>query len=1029
MKTFLLRLNLLLLSLFIGQQMITAQSLSWAGQVSGPNSKQLNGMVTDSQGNLYSIISFTGTADIDPGPGAVNLTTTRVNYDHDFVVIKQAPDGTLLWYKRFGGDSIDIARRMTISPDGFLDILGDFRVTVDFDPGPGVVSLSSATANQDPFYLRLDLDGNFIFVKHFPSTINGSLYGRTITTDNDGNVIIGFTFSGTIDFDPGPADASLTSGGVDIAFCKFSHDGTFLWAKCFAGDYQTDMINTVTTDKDNNILLGGYFGGTVDFEPGAGVFNMVSAGANDAFIVKLNPAGDLLWAKQFGDIANGAGVSGIVSDAAGNIFYAGGFSGSVDLDAGAGVAYFYCNTTDVYLIKLQPGGEFLWAKTIGNSNTVEYAATLLRSSDGSLIIPVGFNSSFDADPDSGIQIVNTNGDYDIAFITLNANGEFGSVKSIGGTGGDNISTSHIDQNNSLYFAGIFDGAVDFDPGPAFNILTSVGLFPYCDMFQMKLATSNYIKGITYFDINNDGTQQGSEPALANVIIRATRNGLNYYGISDTTGHYLIQADTLNYTISPALPLYYSSFNPLSHSAAFGSLFGQQDTANHFGLFPANSIRDVAVAITNLGPARPGRSTIYRITYTNIGTETISGNIVVTKDPLLTFSSADPAPFSFTNPTITWNFAGLAPSQSSNIDVRLDVLPQATLGTFLKTYVNINTTNDFNLLNNVDSLNHVVITSFDPNEKEVFPDGAIRTTFVSNGKELDYTIRFQNTGNDTAFLIVVRDTLSANLDISSFRMISASHPYSVSLKGNGILEWKFNNILLPDSNVNEAASHGYVRYRIKAKTSLIVGDEIKNKAAIYFDYNSSVLTNETMNIIVQDPLPLQLLSFEGKKGNNRIHLYWNTTAEKNTSYFVIEHATHSSGFFTIGKLASKGSYNIQNNYEFDDLHPTDGTNYYRLRIVDLDGSFYYSPIIEFEFTGNDIFSVTPNPATNFLIIKHPVGENGQIKVIDQNGRVLINKVIQNSTTETQLNIKQLPVGIYTITWSDKNKTRIKKVIKY
>ena len=168
--------------------------------------------------------------------------------------------------------------------------------------------------------------------------------------------------------------------------------------------------------------------------------------------------------------------------------------------------------------------------------------------------------------------------------------------------------------------------------------------------------------------------------------------------------------------------------------------------------------------------------------------------------------------------------------------------QAVLGSFLQSNAEVDAfPNDANFFNNKDSIFHLITGSFDPNDKKVTPAGPISTQFINTGKYLDYLIRFQNTGTDTAFLVIIKDSLSQNLDINSFRMISTSHRYILNIKENNILEWTFPNIQLPDSNVNEEASHGYIRFRIKPKSTLITGDEIFNDAAIYFDFNAPVIT--------------------------------------------------------------------------------------------------------------------------------------------------------------------------------------------
>ena len=137
-----------------------------------------------------------------------------------------------------------------------------------------------------------------------------------------------------------------------------------------------------------------------------------------------------------------------------------------------------------------------------------------------------------------------------------------------------------------------------------------------------------------------------------------------------------------------------------------------------------------------------------------------------------------------------------------------------------------------------------IASFDPNDKQGFPLGVDAEHYVPRGQEITYKIRFQNTGTDTAFNIVVLDTLSAMLDLATFRPGSSSHPYTYQILGEGVLQFVFQDILLPDSNVNEAASHGFVQFVIKPRADLANNAVIENEAAIYFDFNDPVITNRT-----------------------------------------------------------------------------------------------------------------------------------------------------------------------------------------
>jgi uncharacterized repeat protein (TIGR01451 family) len=143
----------------------------------------------------------------------------------------------------------------------------------------------------------------------------------------------------------------------------------------------------------------------------------------------------------------------------------------------------------------------------------------------------------------------------------------------------------------------------------------------------------------------------------------------------------------------------------------------------------------------------------------------------------------------------------------------------------------------------------VRTSFDPNDKRGFPLGFGDEHIIDRNQDLQYMIRFQNTGNDTAFTVVIRDTLPTSfLDLTSLRVGSSSHPYTWSLDGQGVLSFRFDQILLPDSTSNEPASHGFVKFSISQKADLDYGSRIENRAGIYFDYNQPVLTEWSIHTV-------------------------------------------------------------------------------------------------------------------------------------------------------------------------------------
>jgi uncharacterized repeat protein (TIGR01451 family) len=142
-------------------------------------------------------------------------------------------------------------------------------------------------------------------------------------------------------------------------------------------------------------------------------------------------------------------------------------------------------------------------------------------------------------------------------------------------------------------------------------------------------------------------------------------------------------------------------------------------------------------------------------------------------------------------------------------------------------------------------------SYDPNDKQGFPTGYGANHYIRPGTEIEYLIRFQNTGTDTAFNVYILDTLSSWLDPAGIQPGASSHNYRFELRGEGTLLFEFRDIMLPDSNVNEPASNGFVKFRIRPRADVPLETDVYNKAAIYFDFNEPIITNTTQHRIGED----------------------------------------------------------------------------------------------------------------------------------------------------------------------------------
>ena len=176
---------------------------------------------------------------------------------------------------------------------------------------------------------------------------------------------------------------------------------------------------------------------------------------------------------------------------------------------------------------------------------------------------------------------------------------------------------------------------------------------------------------------------------------------------------------------------------------------------------------------------------------------------------------------------------------------------------------------------------VGIGAYDPNDKSAQPEGYQSQHQIDTTTIIDYKIRFQNTGNDTAFYVMIKDTLSPYLDPSSLQMGASSHPYTWTLQGDAVLKVTFPNIKLVDSTANEPLSHGFFRYSIRQTPNNPAGTVINNRAAIYFDYNPPIITNTTFHTISEDFVTIILTTEKRYQEEVEVTVYPNPFQEGTT----------------------------------------------------------------------------------------------------------------------------------------------------
>lgn len=352
-----------------------------------------------------------------------------------------------------------------------------------------------------------------------------------------------------------------------------------------------------------------------------------------------------------------------------------------------------------------------------------------------------------------------------------------------------------------------------------------------------------VNGTLFIDHDQDCAQDGNDPGIPYRVL--TINPGPEYAITDAAGHYtrnLLSGDyDITTTGTDLLQLC-----PVTSPVPFTIPAGGSVVVD---LADSSTIDLDLEAIPYHLPARPGfTSSIHGWVRNLSGQQSGPVTVTLTIDPVFTLVSTDPTPTSVAGNVITWDLPSLNSFGQAGVWASVSLPPDVGLiGTpFINTLTCSNTSGDAAPANNTGTDTDLITGSFDPNDKAVrTSSGQNNGQFLIEADEwLDYTIRFQNTGTDTAFTVVLVDTLDADLDLATLELRIASHPFIPELSNDRVLRFSFLNILLPDSNVDEPASHGFVSYRIRPADNLLPGTLLSNAADIFFDFNPPVRTNTT-----------------------------------------------------------------------------------------------------------------------------------------------------------------------------------------
>jgi len=406
--------------------------------------------------------------------------------------------------------------------------------------------------------------------------------------------------------------------------------------------------------------------------------------------------------------------------------------------------------------------------------------------------------------------------------------------------------THINKLSPYASISIF--AVDMDGDGDNDIIQASFLEDKISWYENFHFSPHQLRGNLYYDANQNKIKDTNEIGLSFIQMQLQPTEQSCY--TSTTGEYIFAPDTGAYVVN-YIPN--TLWNLTTDSVSYNrTLIGASPLVDSldFGFFPDTIFTSIQTDFTG-GFPRCNDTINYWVDVHNQGTTLPSGVIHVQLDDSVAFVSAAFTPDSIVGQNIYWSYDSLFFYSHLNINLQVTMPPFTNMGDTLTSYLTVYELDGFGnvIYTNTDSLNQVSVCAYDPNDKSVLPKGIGIEGFILNDEPfLEYLIRFQNTGNDTAITVMVRDQLDSNLDWNSMQIISHSHNMQAWVEQDGEAVFKFENIMLPDSGVDFIASHGYVKFRINLKPNIISGTQIFNKSNIYFDSNPPVITNVVLNTV-------------------------------------------------------------------------------------------------------------------------------------------------------------------------------------
>ncbi len=650
-------------------------------------------------------------------------------------------------------------------------------------------------------------------------------------------------------------------------------------------------------------------------------------------------------------------------------------------------------------------------------------------------------------------------------------------------------------NHTYSLPGTYD-IVAYDTANVYSDLIGTGI--------ITLANScSPLSGTLYIDADASCTLDPGEVLLAYwpyALVNNTTGDTTYGWCDDSARYSVIVIDGDSYTFIADPDGYFGWYGagsatlsvscPASGAYSFVAVSGSSYVQDFgFSCTPPTAV-DMNVSGWGWGfvPGDTGIVSVWSSNYIGYLCTSLSDTITLVLDPLLTYAGmwSGPAPTTVSGSILTWVNTTSGSLLDFTANVKVITATTATMGSNVcnNVYTSATSIPDPYMANNTYSWCEPVTSSWDPNEKEVSPKGSGPQGYIPNGTSLSYMIHFQNTGTAPAHNILVCDTISNYLDIASLTVVSSCSPVLVFQEGN-VIKFKFNDIFLPDSVDNPEGSIGYIAFNINPLPDLAPGTQIKNMAGIYFDYNSAVLTNTTLNTInpvgiisgpttvcIGSNITLTDSSAGGTWTASNSHvsvtggIVTGISEGTTTISYTVPGAPPMTidisvvtapaagtitgsdtvcvgGNITLSNTISGGTWSVSNTNAsisfgtvtgnipgVDTVYYTTantcGTAIARSVIYIIPMSSSCGTSVESVRTGGPAYAIYPNPATSELVIV--TGENlfNSYTISNSLGQVLTRHDI--SGTNTIADVSQLPAGVYYITLRGAGGTAVQKFVK-